>query len=189
MDALTPRRRSREGRAVADDGQLLEAWRAGDRKAGERLFDRHYASVARFFRNKAFEEADDLVQQAFLACVGGKDRFEGRSSFRSYLFGVCHNVLKTHYRKARQQRERIEWGHVSVQDLAPGMSTMMGRKAEEQMTLMALRQLSVEDQVIMEDHANTPMVHKELNNCITTWSDCCAMRQAQRQIKFCPGWV
>ena len=47
----------------------LEAWRAGDHAAGERLVAEHYDVVLRFFRTKAGEEADDLVQRTFLRCV------------------------------------------------------------------------------------------------------------------------
>jgi len=33
---------------AAEDGELLAAWRAGDRRAGSTLFDRHYRAVRRF---------------------------------------------------------------------------------------------------------------------------------------------
>ena len=49
--------------------ELLEAWRGGDRRAGEQLFERHYAAVSRFFRKKLEFGVDDLIQRSFLACV------------------------------------------------------------------------------------------------------------------------
>jgi DNA-directed RNA polymerase specialized sigma24 family protein len=57
---------------AATDIELLEAWRGGDRRAGEQLFERHYAAVARFFRNKLEFGVDDLIQRTFLACVEGR---------------------------------------------------------------------------------------------------------------------
>ena len=65
------------------DRQLLEAWRGGDKKAGKRLFERHYDALTRFFRNKVGPEAPDLVQQTFLGCLERIDRFrEGRTIHR-----------------------------------------------------------------------------------------------------------
>ena len=75
------------------DIDLLDAWRAGDPRAGNELFNRHFDSVCRFFANKAGNEVDDLIQRTFLACVEGRDRFRGDASFRGYLFGVARNVL------------------------------------------------------------------------------------------------
>ena len=48
---------------------LVDAWRDGDREAGRRLFERHYAGVARFFRNKVGEAGLDLIQRTFLTRV------------------------------------------------------------------------------------------------------------------------
>lgn len=41
-------------------------------------------------------EAEDLAQEAFAAFLAGLDRFEGRSSVRTYLFGIL-------YRKAMER--------------------------------------------------------------------------------------
>lgn len=35
----------------ATDQELLLAWKSGETDAGERLFDRHYEAVSRFFQN------------------------------------------------------------------------------------------------------------------------------------------
>ncbi len=129
---------------------MLEAWRGGDQKSGAELFERHYDAVARFFRNKSGDDFEDLVQQTFLACVEAKERFEGRSSFRTYLFGVAHNVVRGHYRGKKRERERFEPGTHSVHDLAPRATTLMARRAEEELTLQALRRLALDDQVILE---------------------------------------
>ena len=47
--------------------------------------------------------AQDLVQETFLAALKGSEGFAGRSSERSWLFGILHNKLADHYR--RQYRE------------------------------------------------------------------------------------
>lgn len=62
--------------APRSDEELLAAWRAGERRAGELLFERYYEPVARFFFNKT-DAAAELIQQTFLACVEGAAKFRG----------------------------------------------------------------------------------------------------------------
>ena len=51
------------------DVELLAAWRGGDARAGEELFERHALSIAYFFRNKVSVGVEDFVQETFLALV------------------------------------------------------------------------------------------------------------------------
>ena len=66
-----------------DDDDLLERWRAGDKRAGNALFERHFRSLVRFFRNKVSTGIEDLVQETLLACVRGRDRLRDDGSFRA----------------------------------------------------------------------------------------------------------
>ena len=43
------------------------------------------------------EGTDDLVQRTFLVCVEGRDRLRDDASFRSWLFGIAHNLLRKHF--------------------------------------------------------------------------------------------
>ncbi|MFO0633263.1 MAG: sigma-70 family RNA polymerase sigma factor [Nannocystaceae bacterium] len=88
------------------DLELLEAWRGGDAKAGNALFDRYFDAVFRFFRNKVADHADDLVQQTFLALVQARDRFRGDSSFRTYLFTAARSKLFNYLEATRRARGR-----------------------------------------------------------------------------------
>ncbi|MCA9682084.1 MAG: RNA polymerase subunit sigma-70, partial [Myxococcales bacterium] len=58
------------------DAELFESWSRGDARAGSELFDRHFAAIARFFRNKVTHDFEDLIQQTFTACL------EARANFR-----------------------------------------------------------------------------------------------------------
>lgn len=132
---------------AGSDLELLEAWRAGDRESGGALFDRHLGSVSRFFKNKVDGNIEDLVQETFLACVEGRDRFEGRSSFRTYLFGVARNLLLAHYRKKRRDFDPLE---TSVCDLGGGVSSLFAKSEQQRLLLRALRSLPVDQQVALE---------------------------------------
>lgn len=132
------------------DAELLNAWRGGDRKAGEALFERHFDAVARFFRNKVDAGIDDLIQRTFLACVETKDRFRGDSSFRTYLYGVAHNILGKHYRSKRRHGDKVDFGVTSVHDLAPSPSVIVAKHREQRVLLEALRRIPLELQIVLE---------------------------------------
>jgi RNA polymerase sigma-70 factor (ECF subfamily) len=135
---------------VATDVELLEAWRAGESTAGEKLFERYFAGIARFFRNKLGEPAEDLIQRTFLACVEGRDRLREDASFRSYLFAVAHNILRKHFEAKRLSGERLDFGATSVQDIAPGASTIMAKNQQQRLLLEALRRIPLDYQVALE---------------------------------------
>lgn len=132
------------------DEDLLEAWQRGDRKAGNELFQRHFESVRRFFVNKVGRELEDLVQRTFLGCLEGRDRFAGRSSFRSYLFGVANNILREHYRAQIRHARHDVFEEKSVEDMRAGPSTALVRKREERLILEGLRRIPLESQIILE---------------------------------------
>jgi RNA polymerase sigma factor (sigma-70 family) len=132
------------------DESLLEAWRAGDRRAGNALFQRHFEPVRRFFVNKVDDEAAELVQRTFLACVAARERFEGRARFRTFLFAIAHNVLREHYRARDRAREQEDIDEHSVVDLGAGPSTLLDGKREQRALLRGLRMIPLKFQVVLE---------------------------------------
>lgn len=132
-----------------DDAALLHAWRDGDTSAGERLFEHHYDRVVAFFTSKVGDEADDLAQMTFMACVKGRDRIKNERGFRSYLFGVAYNVLQRHFRdKHRVPEDQV--ASRSVCDMSPGLATRAQHNEQKQLLLHALRQLPLVLQVVLE---------------------------------------
>ena len=137
--------------SLVTDLELAQAWRAGERAAGEALFERHYAAVARFFRNKVGDElADDLVQRTFLACVEGLDRFRGEASFRSYLFAIAYRILCRTLRDRYQRPAPLDFDKISVQALDGSPSAVLARRDEERLLLEGLRRLPFNYQVALE---------------------------------------
>jgi RNA polymerase sigma factor (sigma-70 family) len=134
-----------------NDIALLHAWRRGDRSAGRRLVDRHLASLGRFFANKVGHEQDaqDLVAETFERFARALDRFAGRSSVRTYLFAIAHNVLREHIR--RREREEARGAPLrSVADLGPSPSVVFAKHEDERLLLQALRALPFDDQILLE---------------------------------------
>lgn len=54
------------------------------------------------------ELAEDFVQDTFLAALGSRDRFQGRSSTRTWLLAILRRKIVDHYRRSRSVREATE---------------------------------------------------------------------------------
>jgi RNA polymerase sigma-70 factor (ECF subfamily) len=80
--------------------------RAGDESAFVSLFDRYYASMLSVARGyvSTREAAEDAVQETFAVIVEGIDRFEGRSSLKTWMFRILLNRSMT--RGERESRSR-----------------------------------------------------------------------------------
>lgn len=48
-------------------------------------------------------DAEEVVQETFVALLSGLDRFEGRSSLRTYLFGILYHKASNLRAKARRE--------------------------------------------------------------------------------------
>ena len=70
-----------------EEARLLERARGGDARAFSFLVAEHQQAVRGFLRRYAgdWTEADDIAQEAFVTAWERLDRFEGRSSFRSWV--------------------------------------------------------------------------------------------------------
>lgn len=90
--------------ASVDELQLLDALRGGDERAFAALVDEHGGAMLRiarlYVRDRAV--AEEVVQEAWLGLLRGIDRFEGRSSLRTWLFRIVTNLAKT--RGVRESR-------------------------------------------------------------------------------------
>lgn len=132
-----------------DDATLLAAWRVGDRRAGELLFERHFDSIYDFFARKIQGDVGDLVQRTFLGCVEAKDRFRGDASFRTFLFAIARNELYGHFR-ARRRNAQLDFSVSSLEDLAPGPSTLARARTQREAILGALREMPLDQQLVLE---------------------------------------
>jgi RNA polymerase sigma factor (sigma-70 family) len=135
---------------MTDDRDLLLAWRSGDPSAGQQLIERHLETIHRFFSNKVPGATDDLVQKTFLACVEAVEAFEGRASFRSYLFGIARNVLHRHYRDQHHAFDPlvVSMSSVAADDRSP--AERVTEAEEQRLLLRALRALPLELQTLLE---------------------------------------
>jgi RNA polymerase sigma-70 factor (ECF subfamily) len=92
------------------DADAIERARGGDHEAFRVLVERYqgraYALALRVLRDE--EQARDAVQDAFLKVYRSLDRFEGRSSFYTWLYRLVMNVCLDLRRRDRSDRH-LEW--------------------------------------------------------------------------------
>ena len=134
------------------DEALLSSWRQKDASAGELLFDRHYETVRRFFRNKVPPEAmRDLMHQVFAACIEEHTRFPQRSTFRTYLLGIAHLVMIDHLRGSPgRQAGQLDLTELILEEVNPTGGDAIAAKRERRLLLRALRNLRFPLQVALE---------------------------------------
>jgi RNA polymerase sigma-70 factor, ECF subfamily len=91
----------------ADDHQLVEACRSGDRRAFQMLYERYerkvYAVAYGFLRNP--EDALDVVQEAFIKVHRYLPNFEGQSSFYTWLYRIAANLCIDHLRRNTRKKD------------------------------------------------------------------------------------
>ncbi|MFT3765697.1 MAG: sigma-70 family RNA polymerase sigma factor [Minicystis sp.] len=79
-----------------DDAALVADLRAGKADALAELLRRYHRATIRVARTYVATDAcaEEVAQEAWLGVVQGIGSFEGRSSFRSWLFSIVANIAK-----------------------------------------------------------------------------------------------
>jgi len=88
---------SASSRERATDQQLISQVLDGQGAAFDALVERHAAPLIRFLRFTLRwrpDDAEDVAQETLLEAYRGLKRFEGRSSFRTWLYGIARNVCR-----------------------------------------------------------------------------------------------
>ena len=90
--------------AYSDDTVLVAALRDGDEAAFAWLLDRYDQSLRRLAMNyvQSRAVADEVVQETWMGVINGVDRFEGRSSLKTWVFRILANIARA--RGARERR-------------------------------------------------------------------------------------
>jgi RNA polymerase sigma-70 factor (ECF subfamily) len=84
-------------RAAEEEAEVLARLRAGDERAFESLVEGYHPTMLAVARTyvKTRDVAEEVVQEAWLGVLKGLDRFEGRSSLRTWILRILVNTAKT----------------------------------------------------------------------------------------------
>jgi RNA polymerase sigma-70 factor (ECF subfamily) len=80
-----------------DDAELLQRLLAGDESSFTELVRRYHSTlvkVARYYVASA-ASAEDVAQDTWIAVLKGIEKFEGRSSLKTWLLRICVNRART----------------------------------------------------------------------------------------------
>lgn len=136
---------------------LIEQAQRGNRDAISSLVKEHYASVYRFCARRLGEElAKDAAQETFITMQKSLRKFERKSAFETWLFGIANNSCRNIARKRKAEPYSIEnWMDV------PGPSEH--KATEDRATLRgALIKLSDEHREVVLMHEVEEMTYSEI---------------------------
>ncbi len=89
-----------------DEAELIAGLRAGDESAFRALIERYHVGLVGLAQQYVGDRAlaEEVAQECWLAVLRGLDRFEGRSSLRTWIFSIAINGART---RARRERRTI----------------------------------------------------------------------------------
>src|SRR5258708_29606070 len=114
--------RSASGTRAAQEGELLQAARAGDQNAYPRLVEPYRAELhAHCYRMLgSVHDAEDALQDTLLRAWRALPRFEGRSSLRSWLYTIATNTSLNLIAKRPTRVLPIDYGPATNPHDGPG---------------------------------------------------------------------
>jgi RNA polymerase sigma-70 factor (ECF subfamily) len=104
--------------ALASEAQMVAECRSGNAAAWDSLFDKYYATVARFVfqlsGDFSHEDTEEICQETFLSVVKNLSSFQGRSSFQTWLLRIAANKAIDYREKTRAAKRGGNAVHIPI---------------------------------------------------------------------------
>jgi RNA polymerase sigma-70 factor (ECF subfamily) len=99
-----------QGDLLVSDLELVEKVKSGDRKSFSELVRRHQRGVLRLSLRfvKDMDTAEDVTQEAFIKAYEKLSSFEGRASFKSWLFQIAVNTARNKLREWKKDTVDVD---------------------------------------------------------------------------------
>ena len=75
--------------------------------------------------------AEDLMQEAYVAVLSGAARFDNRSSLKTFLFGVVHNLARSRFRQIASRMRLITTYAAGADDARPDEAQADDRESRQ----------------------------------------------------------
>lgn len=103
---------------MKSDLELIQDVKNGSKQSFETLVQRHekflMKTIVRMTRD--LDAAEDVVQETFIKAYKRLALFEGRSSFRSWLYQIALNTARNRFRKHARESVGVENLEIAVDD-------------------------------------------------------------------------
>jgi RNA polymerase sigma-70 factor, ECF subfamily len=118
---------------TAAETDLLTRLRAGDEQAFEALVAQLYGTMLTVARTYVKDRAvaEEVVQDTWLGVINGLDRFEGRSSLKTWILSILVNQAKT---RGTREARTVPFASLAPEDHAPAVDPERFRGPHEQYT-------------------------------------------------------
>jgi RNA polymerase sigma-70 factor, ECF subfamily len=126
--------------AEMSDEELLAGIRLQSEDHFGELYNRYFQRIYNFVfaRMRNHAEAEEVVQETFLAVFRSFENYRGQSSLLSWIYGIAKNTANNSLRRAKSQNERIDLA--DDEDLIPRPSIGVATP-DEQLDLNRFRDL------------------------------------------------
>ena len=112
------------------DDAIVAGVRSGDEAVFAQLLDDWSRSMLLLARTFVSTEAsaEEVVQDTWLAVIRGIDRFEGRSSLRTWVYRILVNTAK---KRGVRERRTVPWSSLADDDHGPTVDPALFRDADD----------------------------------------------------------
>ena len=113
----------------SDDAYLVKALVAGDRDAFAHMLDLYNSALIRIAQNYVPSRAiaEEVVQETWLAVIKGIDRFEQRSSVKTWLYKILINIARS---RGVQEHRSIPFATTAILDDEPSVDPRRFRRLD-----------------------------------------------------------
>ena len=119
--------------AATAESELIARLRAGDEQAFEGLVAGLYGTMLTVARTYVKDRtvAEEVVQETWLGVINGLDRFEGRSSLKTWILSILVNQAKT---RGTREARTVPFSSLAPEDDTPAVDPERFRGPHEQYT-------------------------------------------------------
>lgn len=112
-----------DGGSDASEHRLLDQLRGGDEAAFDRLVAVHTPGLLRVARTFVSTQAvaEEVVQETWLGVLRGIDRFEGRSSLRTWIYRILANRART---RGVVEHRTVPFATLAARELGEGLTAV-----------------------------------------------------------------
>ncbi|HEX6286966.1 MAG TPA: sigma-70 family RNA polymerase sigma factor, partial [Acidimicrobiia bacterium] len=137
--------------AARGSGNLALAISDGTQLSWSEMFDEFAPALTSYARSRGVREAEDLVQDVFVAAFKQLPGFVGdRSGLRSLLFTIAYRRIADHHRQRYRRRETLVADHPPRADPGPTVEQIVTLGDTAGRAVQALALLSDRERRVME---------------------------------------